>query len=270
MSVLVAGRIPIVAHIHQNPSWLKKISINSIIFTLSTFRVKKIIVVSPTILQDTKMISAYKHKINIIENIVDTNYVNKMSLVAEPNIMNFDAVFIGRLVDVKDPLRFIKIISQVVKKHQNVKAGIIGDGVLRSACERYIKELGLDNTVFLHGHVDNPFPILKNSKLLVMTSKTEGLPMTAIEALTLGKPIIVPDISSMSRLVDGKNGVVCENDDQFIAIDKILGDPNSYTQMSQDALIKAHNLFDMNKFRNEISNIYRQALNKNGANDRID
>lgn len=266
--VLVAGKIPVVAHIHQNPDWLKRIGIKSILFALTTLKVKKVIVVSPTIIENTKLIKLYKNKITVIKNIVDLEYVNKMSLDSyTEGLEKSDIAFIGRLVELKDPRRFIRIIKKLVQENPSLKAIIIGDGVLRNDCEQYVKELDLEQNVFIKGHLDNPYPLLRNSKILVMTSKTEGLPMTAIEAMALGKPIVVPNISSMNRLVDGTNGVVCDTDDQFIySIQNILKNSSLYEEMSYNALKKSRTLFNMEQFKANIDSVYKQAMKVKNKN----
>ncbi|GAF23683.1 hypothetical protein JCM19047_3522 [Bacillus sp. JCM 19047] len=59
---------------------------------------------------------------------------------------------------------------------------MIGDGDLRNECENEIKQLKLANNIDLLGFLENPYCIIKNSKMMILTSKWEGFGLVAVEA----------------------------------------------------------------------------------------
>jgi glycosyltransferase involved in cell wall biosynthesis len=259
--ILVSRKIPIIAHIHQNPTWLRKVNFRSIIFSLASKKISTIVTVNPAIFDSSILASLYKDKTKICENIVDIKFVNEKAKIFSEE--KFDLLFVGRLVEIKDPLRFIKIAAMLINKNEELKAVIIGDGLLKVQCEAYIKELGMEGKIILKGHLDNPFPIIGNSKILVMTSKSEGLPMTAIEAQALGKPIVVPEINGINRVVDHTCGIVCKDDNEYInGITNILQDEKKYLGMSRMAKRRAQSLFNMDVYNSRIINIYNRAFEK--------
>ncbi|GAB6256321.1 glycosyltransferase [Peribacillus sp. N1] len=253
--VLTGTNIPIVSHIHQNPSWLKRLNFRSVLFFMTCFRISHIVAVTSAIVDSTIFKSFFKNKVSVIENTVDTKRVIEKSSI--PCDEYYDIAFIGRLVDVKDPLRFINIVEKLVRKKPEIKTVIIGEGVLKDKCEMAIKEKNLEKNIILKGYLSNPYPILSNSRVFVMTSKSEGLPMTVIEAMVLGKPVIVPLLDGMDKVVDSTCGLICRDDDEYLeGLLKILEDNEIYLAMSKKSKLKAESMFDMTKYCREFIEVY--------------
>lgn len=109
--------------------------------------------------------------------------------------------------------------------------------------------------------MNNPYPVLQNSKILVMTSKSEGLPMVAIEALSMGKPIVVPNLEGIESIVNSNCGVICNEDQEFItAILKLLLSVKEYEEMSLSASKKAEEMFNMADYKNQLQQVYSSVL----------
>lgn len=117
LSAMVSFNTPVVSQIHQYPNWLNKICIRSILFLIVSIKVSQFIVVTPAINNSLIFKKFLKRKTKVIENMVDLNVVREKSRV--PTDLAYDIIFLGRLVDVKDPIRFINIISKVIKKTFN-------------------------------------------------------------------------------------------------------------------------------------------------------
>lgn len=125
----------------------------------------------------------------------------------------FNIVALGRLVPVKGYENLIKAVALLVDQQafKHVYVRIIGTGELFDKLSKMIYEMGLENHVELCGFIENPYPIILKSDLFVMTSFSEGLPTALCEAMILGKPVMVTNVSGCSEVVDGgKYGAVCE------------------------------------------------------------
>ena len=79
------------------------------------------------------------------------------------------------------------------------KLYILGDGPDRDKIEKKIKKEGMENEIILLGNVKNPYPWIKKAKMLVHSSKYEGLPTVLIEALILDKIVISSDCPTGPR-----------------------------------------------------------------------
>jgi glycosyltransferase involved in cell wall biosynthesis len=256
--IFVAGKIPVISHIHQNPLWLKKINIRSIIFQYLCFKVEHVVGVTPALLEIPYLTKYIKRKITIIKNIGD---IKEIRIKAnEYKSEEYDIAFVGRLVDVKDPLRFIRVISKISKEFPDIKTVMVGDGILKKECCKYIKELGLEKNIHMKGFLNNPLPILNKSKLLLITSKTEGLPMTLTEALSLGKPVLVTKISGIEEVIDTTCGLITDNDEEFInKIMILLRNKQIYLDMSGNAEKKAEKIFNMIDYKKKLIKVYTDA-----------
>lgn len=126
-------------------------------------------------------------KVKKIYNIIPTSDILRK---AEEKFekQNDYFVMIGRIVnDSKDYLTVIEAFTSLEIKE---KLYIVGDGPYRNQLKEKIKRLNLESKIKLLGSKKNPYPILKNSKGLILSSRYEGLPNVILEALVLEKPVI--------------------------------------------------------------------------------
>lgn len=257
--LLASITVPVVSHIHQNPAWLKTVNMYSILFFLACLKIKEIIVVSPAIQETTFLTHLFNKKTKVIKNIIDINWITKKA--ASYTDKAYDIAFIGRFEDIKNPLRFINIVSQVTEEFPGLKVIMMGGGALEEECRKVIIAKRLQGNIDLKGFLVNPYPILKNSKVLVMTSKSEGLPMVAIEALSMGKPVIVPQLVGIENVVDRGCGYICKTDKEFVDnIVTLLNFDENYLKMSLAASIKAEIICDMDKYKEQVKQVYRNAI----------
>lgn len=209
-------KIPIVSHLHNYYTYLNTFNLKTILFKLSCYRYKTVICCERDILNKSIFKKAIINKSYIIDNVVDSKEVIKKS---KEYICNekFDLIFIGNLIDRKNPLKFIEIIESIKRDKSNIKAAIIGDGVLFDKCNNLIKEMRLEENIKMYGYCENPFPVLKNSNILVMTSINEGLPMVALEAISLNKKLVVNENCGLNDVIgkDRDRGYICRTIEEY-------------------------------------------------------
>jgi len=117
---------------------------------------------------------------------------------------------------------------------------IMGDGDLYESLEASIRTLGLSDSVSLEGKVDRPNPMLAQSQIFVMSSRTEGFPNALLEAMACGVPAISFDCPSgpANIIRHGVDGLLVENgnvDALAAALDRLIDDPTTRRQMSESA-----------------------------------
>lgn len=178
------------------------------------FLQKKIIAVSSELAQ--KLEASYpSNKIVIVENGIDIDEIQEKANAFVPDFKKQQAGayhigIVGRLVPVKRVDLFIETAAllQKEKLDKPVFFHIIGDGPLRSELENQAKHSKLEGNITFHGHQQNSAAYLKALDILLMTSDHEGLPMTALEAMTLNTPIISHNIGALKALLNQKTGGV--------------------------------------------------------------
>jgi len=119
----------------------------------------------------------------------------------------YDLIWSGRLVEVKRMDIFLKVVKNLADKIPDVRAVIVGDGKLNEELRRLATDLGIDRNVSFAGHQDDIENWLRKSKVFVLTSDSEGLSLSMMEAMMCGLPAVVSNVGDLGDLVkDGVNG----------------------------------------------------------------
>ncbi|MBQ3475200.1 MAG: glycosyltransferase [Bacilli bacterium] len=152
--------------------------------------------------------------------------------------------FVGRIEDVKDPLRLITIANDLRKINKNFILDIYGDGSLLNDCKKKIEELNLKNIVNMKGFTTNK-NIYSKYTLQLVTSKYEGLPMSIIEAKANG----IPTISnvwgeSVKEVINNKvDGFIVNDNEEYVKkINEVLTNEELQKKLSENAY-KSYNTF---------------------------
>jgi len=158
-------------------------------------------------------------------------------------------ISVGRLTRQK---RFDVLLQALarVRRDFDVRLWICGDGPLRHRIVRWIAELGLEDGVELLGFCDNPFALMRQADLFVMTSDFEGLPNALIEAQGLGLPAVATDCpyGPDEIVVDGVTGRLVPAADPIAvarAVIEILGDSERRQRMGAEAARRVRRRFDV-------------------------
>lgn len=165
-----------------------------------------IIAVSKSVADDlTQVTKIPSERIQVIYNPVVTPELKTMA--AEPlNHPWFNPgeppviLSAGRLTAQKDYPTLIKAFARV-RETRPVRLLILGEGEERTAIEKLVRQLELDQDICLPGFIPNPFPYMRRASVFVLSSRWEGLPGVLIEALYCEIPIISTDCPGGSKEV---------------------------------------------------------------------
>lgn len=116
---------------------------------------------------------------------------------------------VGRLHPVKDHAFLIRACHLLKSRNVPSVCVIAGDGSERAALEALIRTLDLKNDVLLVGHLSHQqlAACYATADLVVLTSRSEGIPLVLMEAMARGRPVLAPAITGIPELVlDGNNG----------------------------------------------------------------
>lgn len=250
-------KIKIISHIHGNHDDMKKYTFKSLLYKVVSNRFNHIFWVSQSALEDYKFSNKIKRNSSILYNVIDVkSLINKKN--EDKNIYNYDVVYLGRLVYPKNPRRLIKILKDVKDKFPNLKVALIGDGILRTEIEVLVKQLGLEENIQFLGFLTNPYKILSDSKVMVMTSIYEGTPMCALEAMGMGVPIISTPTDGMRDIVkNGVTGYLSEKDEELTTyILSVIQDKDKRKKISDNVKKEFKIINNIQKYKKEIERYY--------------
>ena len=108
------------------------------------------------------------------------------------------------------------------------------------------------------GHMKNPVKILSCSKLLVMTSIYEGTPMSALEAMSFGIPIISTPTDGLLDLILQDDTGFYSNDDEQLSkkIIDYLSNNDKYKEMKNNTSKRFEELMDLDSYKNLLCKLY--------------
>ncbi len=134
----------------------------------------------------------------------------------------FSLLTVGRLHAVKDHAFLIQACAQLRERGIRVACSIAGDGPERRRLESLIRKLDLEEHVALLGHVprEQMDSLYDRADVVVLTSRSEGIPLVLMEAMARGKIVLAPAITGIPELViAGKTGFLYEavSLDDFVA-----------------------------------------------------
>lgn len=197
---------------------------------------------------------------------------NNMSIISNPipfkpkgvSPLNERVVLaIGRFESEKNFASLINIWAKISSKHPDWKLVLVGRGYLYENIKHQIRELGLEHSIELREETSDVISLYKNASIYAMTSKYEGLPMTLIEAQSMGLPIIsyACPCGPKDIITHGVNGFLVEpnNEDQFAAyLDTLISDEELRNSMGKQAL-QASSRYDIKQIMDMWEALFSQA-----------
>lgn len=155
---------------------------------------------------------APKERVHVIPNPVALSLYEAFPV--QQKMPGHTIAAIGRLTLQKGFDVLISAFASIASVHPTWSLVIIGEGPERSRLAAMAEELGLQNRVSLPGRTPNTIGFLRSVDMFVMSSRYEGFPMTLIEAMACGLPVISTRWNGVSEIVqDGIDGVLVPPND---------------------------------------------------------
>lgn len=151
-------------------------------------------------------------------------------------------IHIGRFNHQKNHKGLLKAFSLLVKIDPHGCLDLLGDGELRPEMERYAGELGIADKVRFLGNQQNVYPYLQDADIFLLPSHFEGMPMTIIEAMGTGLPVVATRVGGVpDMLTDGESGILTENIPEAVAeaLEKLAKDSTLREKMGKNAILES-------------------------------
>lgn len=177
-------------------------------------------------------------------------------------------VIVGRLEEGKRQEDAIRAVGKLVREGIKVKLYVVGkgSGKYENYLRRLVKDDNLEGYVVLVGHLEDPFPLMKNSHVLLMCSRSEAFGRVTVEAMKLGKPVIGARSGGTVELIrDGFNGFLYTPGSYEELSNKIrylYENPDIVDQMGKNALQWAEEHFTPELYGEGVMKILRLLVNR--------
>jgi glycosyltransferase involved in cell wall biosynthesis len=175
---------------------------------------------------------------------------------------------VGRLVPIKDHGLFLDMAARLRKTIPNAHFVIVGDGECRQTVEDRVGALGLRESVTFTGFLHDLKPVYSDMDVLVVASRNEGMPVSVIEALAAGVPVVSTAVGGVPDLLRGGDygRLVPAGDPDALAaaVQAALTEPHIYPERIRQATIAQYSAARLTE---TMAGLYRDLLNtKRGKN----
>ena len=171
---------------------------------------------------------------------------------------------LGRIFPIKNHRLFLESAAQIVRQESNVHFVVVGDGILRSEMEKYAQELEIDHRVIFTGWRRDLPRIYADLDLLVVSSNNEGTPVSAIEAMAAGCPVVATRVGGLPDIVqDGETGYLVpakQSQPLAAAMLELIRDSQRAKQMGRSAQCSVKETFALDRLLRDTENLYEELL----------
>lgn len=198
-------------------------------------------------------------KVTVIENGVDIEHFYKAAPIPRQEIGmsndDFILIMVGRFVDAKDQETIIRALSLLPERF---KLLLVGVGELQGQCEQLAQTLQVSERIkFLGTRIDIP-QLLHTANIVIMSSHWEGLSLSSVEGMAVGKPLIASNVEGLREVVGGAGLLFKEGDYKQLAelTMELMFNNDLYQRTATQCLLRARH-YDISTMVSRYESIYQ-------------
>lgn len=176
---------------------------------------------------------------------------------------DFVVIQVARLDPIKDHRTAVAAVARVRESHPDVKLLIVGDGPERDAIASMIVAHGVDESVRMLGTRRDVADLLGVADAFLLTSLSEGIPLTVIEALAAGVPVVTTDVGGVGEVLGeppvGLTAPAGDPEKLASALGRLRGDPSVRARLIDRGRERAFAEFDESKMHGRYREFFRAA-----------
>jgi glycosyltransferase involved in cell wall biosynthesis len=223
-----------------------------------------------------------RENVSLVPNGVDLAMYHPMS--ADPlefrqtiNVAPDDMLvgFVGRLAWEKGPDKFLKAAEFILQRRPEVHFAVVGTGSMEKDLTATIRRAGLESRIHMVGLAREPHRIYPALDLLLHTSRADAMPLTILEAMASGVPVVAIGVGGVPEIVSAGEtgiligttewpGIVSEYPGDWegvaLAAISLLSNPARLKSMAGASVRRAQTNFDIRQSATMTSHIFRQLL----------
>ncbi|MGD0575786.1 MAG: glycosyltransferase family 4 protein [Anaerolineales bacterium] len=173
---------------------------------------------------------------------------------------------VGRLVSIKNHTMFLRAARSMVNSGIQASFVIVGDGELRPSLEAQARSMDLAGRIFFLGWREEMSAIYLDLDIFALTSNNEGTPLSLIEAMAAGLPVVATAVGGVPDVVtDQRNGFLVPADDSAALAETwrtILKDPERSKQIGEQARLDAVRRFGLERMLEQTRELYRSLAGR--------
>lgn len=170
---------------------------------------------------------------------------------------------IAQFIEEKNHLWFLENIAiSLLQRFNNLEFIFVGDGYTLSKCKEFVIQNKVENFIKFTGNIDYVNKILSDADISFLPSKKEGVPVSLIESIATGLPIVSNDIASVSEVcIDKYNGYLLEVDDKekwIFAFEELIKNEDLRKKLGTNGRVLSEKQFDIQVMIKKYEEIYEE------------
>lgn len=171
---------------------------------------------------------------------------------------------VGRLNPQKNFSLFLDIAAQLAPRFPDLHFLLAGDGPEEKMLREKAAALGISDRVTFSGYVADTRLVYLAADVLLMPSRYEGLPMTLLEAMAMGLPVVASQLDGIAEVIgDGREGFLVPSDDASLFVERtaaLLQGAELSSRIAQNARAKIEASFSVERMTSAVEEIYDRFL----------
>jgi glycosyltransferase involved in cell wall biosynthesis len=173
---------------------------------------------------------------------------------------------VARLSPEKDHALVFRAFEKVLGAVKNIRLLVIGDGAERANLEKLARQLRIDHKVTFTGFRKDIPDLLALLDLFVLCSRTEGMPLTLLEAMAAGKAIVCTSVGGIPGILESEvNGLLIPPEDEAglaAALRKLIQDRSLAIRLGKQARRDAEQKYSIEKMVGDYETLYLKHVEK--------
>lgn len=175
----------------------------------------------------------------------------------------YDFICVARFSKQKNHGFLLTCFAELQKKYPTLNLLLVGDGELRDECKSLCSKLSLNKNVIFYGSTPSVASLLGQSKVFVLGSLYEGNPISILEAMSSGLPIVAPCVGGIPDVISNlENGLLYKVNDKNALIsnmERIIKDASLQNNISKNNILKSKE-YSMEKCANSYKEVFRAIV----------
>ncbi|SFM70182.1 glycosyltransferase [Marinobacter pelagius] len=270
---LIVRRIPMIATLHGyvHAKRFSKMWLYELLDRLAINCLQFVVLVGEAMRKELPPRLRKSKKVKVIANGLDSETIEHHSTMrVDLEIRGFVArhspivLGVGRLSEEKGFDRLIDAFPAVCNEFENAGLILVGEGKQREALEMRKGKLGLGHRVLMPGYSNNVPAIQNIADLIVVPSRTEGLPITLLEAMALGLPVLASPVGEIPFVLgNGEGGYLLPEDCDYSELGSCI--VNSLRDSQQKSKVnwslrRVSNHYSVKAMEKSYRELYQSAL----------
>ena len=158
----------------------------------------------------------------------------------------------------------LRAVALLAGRYPDLRVALVGEGPERDHLGQLAASLGIGERVVLTGNLADVRPVLEACQVVAMPSRLEGLGVSALETMAMGKPLVASSAGGLTEVVEPEQtGLLVPRDDPqalAAALDRLLGDAELRARLSTAARQRAVDTFSVERMVECTEQLYRELL----------